>query len=100
MKIAPLGEVKNYFTRYIKISEKGPIFITKNGRISAVLEHLTDDNVEDYLLERSEKFRKMLDSVKGQKGGITLAEYKRTRNLPNKKADPLRSALNTYNSRH
>lgn len=81
MKVAPLGEVKNYFTKYVKISEREPIFITKNGKISAVLEHITDDGIEDYLLERSWKFKEMLDSVKKQNGGMTLEEYKKTRNL-------------------
>ena len=81
MKTAPLAEVKNYLTKYIRLSRKEPVFITKNGRISAVLEHITDDDIEDFLLERNPRFREMLNKTKAGKGGLTLEKYCASRSL-------------------
>jgi hypothetical protein len=81
MRVAPLYEVKNQFTKFIQICEEEPIFITRNGKIAAVLEHMTDKNIEDYLVERSRKFRKMLREVKKQEGGISLEDYRKSRKI-------------------
>jgi PHD/YefM family antitoxin component YafN of YafNO toxin-antitoxin module len=81
MKLVPLAEVRNHFTRYLKTSKREPVFITRKGRIAAVLEHLTDDAVEDYLLERSPKLRAMLERMRQQKGGISLSDYRKSRGL-------------------
>lgn len=81
MKVVPLAEVKNNLTRYLKETRKGPVFITRNGRIAGVLENLRDDEVEDYLLERSPKFRAMIERARRQKGGMSLSEYRRSRGI-------------------
>lgn len=81
MKLVPLAEVKNNFTRYLEQTKKEPVFITRNGRIAAVLEHLTDEDVEDYLLDRSPKFRAMLEEARRQKGGVSLKEYRKSRGV-------------------
>ncbi len=81
MKVAPMGEVRNNFAKYLAASEAEPIFVTKNGRITAVIEHLKDEDMEDFLLERSPRFRKMLDRVKQEKGGMSLAAYRQKRRL-------------------
>jgi hypothetical protein len=81
MTIVPLADVKKDFTRYLEQTKKEPIFITRNGRIAAVLEHLTDSEVEDYLLKRSPRFRAMLDKTKRQKGGMSLGEYRKSRGV-------------------
>ncbi len=81
MKVAPMGEVRNNFAKYLAASEEEPIFVTKNGRITAVIEHLKDEDMEDFLLERSPRFRKMLDRVKQEKGGMSLVAYRRKRRL-------------------
>ncbi len=81
MKVVPLAEVKNNFTQYLEETKKEPVFITRNGRIAAVLEHLTDDGVEDYLLERSPRFRAMLDQARREKGGMSLSEYRKSRSV-------------------
>jgi hypothetical protein len=65
----------------LSLSEREPIFVTRNGRITAVLEHMTDDEMEDYLLERSPKFRKALDSSKKSRGGMSLEAYRKSRNV-------------------
>ena len=81
MKIAPMGEVRNNFAKYLEASEEEPVFVTKNGKITAVIEHIEDRDIEDYLLERSRRFRKMLNKVKGEPGSISLAEYRKSRGI-------------------
>jgi len=78
MKIAPMGEVRNNFARYLAVAEEEPVFVTKNGKIAAVIEHIDDRDIEDYLLEKSPRFRKMLDRVKRQRSSMSLAEYRKS----------------------
>ena len=81
MKVAPMGEVRNNFAKYLVACEREPVFVTRNGRITAVIQHLMDADVEDYLLERNPRFRRMLDAVKREKGGMHLAAYRKARGL-------------------
>ena len=81
MRLVPLADVKNNFSRYLEETKEEPVFITRNGRIAAVLEHLTDDAVEDYLLERSPKFRALLDRARRQEGGMSLKAYRKSRGV-------------------
>ena len=81
MKIAPMGEVRNNFAKYLEAAEAEPVFVTKNGKITAVIEHIEDRNIEDYLLERSPRFRKMLDKVRRERDSISLAEYRKSRGI-------------------
>ena len=37
MKIAPMGEVRNNFAKYLAAAEDEPVFVTKNGKIAAVI---------------------------------------------------------------
>ncbi len=81
MKIAPMGDVRNNFAKYLRASEDEPVFVTKNGKITAVIEHIEDRDIEDYLLERSASFRKMLDAVKRERGSMSLAKYRKSREI-------------------
>jgi len=81
MKIAPMGEVRNNFAKYLATAEEEPVFVTKNGKIAAVIEHIDDRDIEDYLLERSPRFRKMLDKAKRQRSPMSLAEYRKSRGV-------------------
>ena len=81
MTIAPMGQVRNNFAKYLEASEDGPVIVTRNGRITAVIEHIEDKDVEDFLLERSPRFRAMLDAVKRERGGQSLAKYRRKRRI-------------------
>jgi hypothetical protein len=56
-------------------------FITRNGKITAVMEHIQDKDIEDYLLERSERFRAMLKEARRQKGEMSLQEYRESRQI-------------------
>ena len=55
--------------------------MTKNGKITAVIEHIEDRDIEEYLLERSPRFRKMLNKVRGESDSISLAEYRKSRGI-------------------
>lgn len=81
MKIAPMGEVRNNFAKYLETAEEEPVFVTKNGKITAVIEHIEDRDIENYLLERSLRFRKMLDKVRRERDSIPLAEYRKSRGI-------------------
>jgi prevent-host-death family protein len=81
MKVASLADVRNNFSEYLQISQKEPVFVTRNGRITAVLEHMSDVEMEDYLLERNRKFRKSLDSSRQARGGMSLEAYRKSRKV-------------------
>jgi prevent-host-death family protein len=81
MKVAPMGEVRNNFAKYLAVSEEEPVFVTKHGKIIAVIEHIEDRDIEDYTLERSPRFRNMLNKVRGEPGSMSLAEYRKSRGI-------------------
>ena len=81
MKIAPMAQVRNRFSTFLEESRAEPIFITRNGRIAAVLEAITDDEIEDFLLERSARFRQMLNEAARRRGGVTLEAYRKKRRI-------------------
>ena len=81
MKVAAMGDVRNNFGKYLILCEDEPVFVTKNGKIAAVIEHMEDKDVEDFLLERSPRFRNMLNKVKREPGGMSLTEYRKSRGM-------------------
>jgi prevent-host-death family protein len=81
MRIAPMGEVRNNFAKFLDAAEQEPVFVTKNGKITAVIEHIQDRDIEDYLLQKSPSFRKMLAKVKRERASISLAEYRKSRGI-------------------
>ena len=81
MKIAPMGDVRNNFARYLEAAKDEPIFVTRNGRVAAVIEHIEDRDLEDYLLERNARFRAMLNKVKRERKSMRLADYRKSRGL-------------------
>ena len=81
MKVTPMGDVRNNFSKYLAACKDEPVFVTKNGKITAVIEYLEDKDVEDFLLERSPRFRKMLNKAKRKTGGMPLTEYRKSRGV-------------------
>ena len=45
MKIAPMGEVRNNFAKYLAAAEEELVFVTRNGKIAAVIEHINDHDI-------------------------------------------------------
>ena len=79
MKIAPIAEIKARFSKYLEHCEEGPIIVTKNGRPTAVLVSIPDeDELERFILAYTPKFRQLLDSaferIKKQ-GGIKHKDF-------------------------
>ena len=77
MKIASVKEVKDRLSQFLKTAEKEDVVITKNGRPSAVIHHLGEDEIEDYLLEHDPKFRAKIDKRWKEylrKGGRSVEE--------------------------
>jgi PHD/YefM family antitoxin component YafN of YafNO toxin-antitoxin module len=74
MKIDTLAHVKNQLSSVVEQLGAEPLFITRNGRITAVLQSLSDDEVEDYLFRNSRKFWRLLETRREQaRQGETLA---------------------------
>jgi prevent-host-death family protein len=98
MKIASGADVKARFSAYLKESEAGPIIITRNGKPTAVLLSVDDeDEIERLILAHSPKFRAILQAARqeiAETGGIPHdkfwhevdAEYANAPDLPKMKA--------------
>jgi len=63
MRIAPLAEVKAKLSAYIEDAEtQGPIVITRNGKpVAILLAPVNDEDVENLVLARSPRLKKLLD---------------------------------------
>ncbi len=61
MKIASVKEVKDNLSKFLKNAEQEDVVITKNGRPTAILHHLGEDELEDYLLEHDKKFKRKIE---------------------------------------
>jgi len=74
MKIASVADVKARLSAYLKESQKGPVVVTRNGKVVAALVAVTDeDELERLLLAHSPKFQALLDKSRRQieeTGGI------------------------------
>ena len=62
MKIDTLAHVKNQLSAVVESLGGEPLFITRNGKIAAVLQACSDDQVEDYLLRNSRRFQRLIES--------------------------------------
>lgn len=51
MKLASVKDVKNKLSDYLKKAEREDIIITRNGRSTAFLHHLGEDDLEGYVVE-------------------------------------------------
>ena len=61
MKIASVKEGKDNLSQWLKKAEQEDVVITKNGRPTAILHHLGEDELEDYLLEHDPKFKRKIE---------------------------------------
>ncbi len=92
MKVVPLNEVKNRLSAYLKMAKREDIVVTKNGRATAVLHGVTDEDLEDFLFESDPKFIARIESLRRQyrrEGGTAIQDVRRelglTRRSPRKK---------------
>jgi prevent-host-death family protein len=79
MKVANTVELKNKTNKILREVMKGqPVIITYRGKPAASLTPLSDEGLEDFILENSPKIRKMIsEAVKDVKEGklTSLEEY-------------------------
>ena len=79
MKVANTVELKNQTNKILREVMKGqPVIITYRGKPAASLTPLSDEGLEDFILENSPKIRKMIsEAVKDVKDGklTSLEEY-------------------------
>lgn len=66
MKVDTLAHVKNQLSAVIESLGEEPLFITRNGRVAAVLQAVTDEDAEAYLLRNSPKFWRLIESRRAQ----------------------------------
>ena len=60
MKTMTVFEARNHFARTIEAAKKDVVIVTRNGRPVAAIQAIDDDDIEDLLLERSERFWAMI----------------------------------------
>src|SRR5215475_5666950 len=53
-------EARNHFARTIEAAKNDVVIVTRNGRPVAAIQTIDDDDIEDLLLERSERFWAMI----------------------------------------
>ncbi len=85
MKILTTYEAKNAFPQVLKLSKKDVVIVTNRGKPVAAIEGLNgEEDLEDYLLERSPKFWNMTQrarrgksvSIEGVRKRLGLAKGK------------------------
>jgi len=60
MKTMTVFEARNHFAKTIEAAKKDVVIVTRNGRPVAAIRAIDDDDIEDLLLERSERFWAMI----------------------------------------
>jgi phage-related baseplate assembly protein len=63
MRFAGIKELKHKTMDIIRLSEKGDIIITAYGKPTAILHHITEDDLADYLIENDPAFRKRVEEA-------------------------------------
>ncbi len=63
MRFAGVKELKQKTMGLLKESEKGDIVITAYGKPAAVLHHVTDEDLEDYLMESDPEFQSRIEEA-------------------------------------
>jgi len=82
MKFANVRELKNKTSEILRRAEKEDVVITSNGKPRAIITGVTEEEFEDYLLEKSPTFLKALEEAREEylkKGGVSVENYLKTR---------------------
>jgi antitoxin (DNA-binding transcriptional repressor) of toxin-antitoxin stability system len=77
MRHAGVKELKQKTMALLKEAEKGDIIITAYGKPAAILHHVTDEDVADYLIENDPEFRTKVEEAYAdylRLGGIEAGE--------------------------
>jgi antitoxin (DNA-binding transcriptional repressor) of toxin-antitoxin stability system len=86
MRLAGVKELKQQTMKLLNETAQGDIIITAHGKPKAVLHHLTEEDLSDYLIEHDPAFRTKIESAYADylaQGGVSeaamLARLKRKR---------------------
>jgi prevent-host-death family protein len=79
MKTMTVLEAKNHFSRTLRTAARELVVVTRRGKPVAVIQGITEDDMEDLLLERSEKFWEMMARARRGKGVSLDAVRKKMR---------------------
>jgi antitoxin (DNA-binding transcriptional repressor) of toxin-antitoxin stability system len=80
MRYAGVKELKQKTMDLLRESEKGDIIITAYGKPAAILHHVTDEDLADYLIENDPEFRSRIEEAYAEylsPGGIEAGELLR-----------------------
>ncbi len=80
MRFAGVKELKQKTMDLLKESEKGDVVITAYGKPAAVLHHVTDEDLEDYLMENDPAFQARIEEAYAEYlklGGVGAGELLR-----------------------
>lgn len=76
MKTLNMFEARNHFSQTLKEAKKDLVIVTLRGKPVAAIQGITEDDMEDFLLERSPKFWKMIETARRCKA-VSLEAVKR-----------------------
>ncbi len=63
MRYAGVKELKQKTMELLKESEKSDIIITAYGKPAAILHHVTDEDLADYLIENDPEFKAKIEEA-------------------------------------
>lgn len=78
MKFANVRELKNKTSEILRSAEKEAVIITSNGKPRAIITAISEEDFEDYLLEKSVALQDTLAEAQAEyrsKGGVALEDY-------------------------
>jgi|GEM_PF-196387 len=78
MKFANVRELKNKTSEILRNAEKEAVIITSKGKPRAIVAAISEEDFEDYLLEKSEALHDMLAEARAEyrsKGGVRMKDY-------------------------
>lgn len=81
MKTMSIFEAKNQFSRTLNEAKKDVVIVTRRGKPVAAIQAVSEDDIEDFLLERSEKFWRMITRARNGKS-VTLEFVRRELRAP------------------
>jgi prevent-host-death family protein len=76
MKTMTVFEARNNFSKTLDVARDDVVVVTRNGKPVAAIHAIDDDDLEDLLLERSERFWTMIRSARAGRG-VPLADVRR-----------------------
>lgn len=76
MKTMTVFEARNNFSRTLDAARKDVVVVTRNGKPVAAIQGIDDADMEDLLLERSQKFWTMIARARAGKA-VSLSSVRR-----------------------